>query len=121
MYVQESLSLSFRSNKWRSQFSIANRSGHVVCQLCICANVHVTENWTRHNCIEADQLCGNKTLEWYESPNEEPKPVPCTEGCPCELCEDVLKRKDAYDNPWFAIPGEKFSPDGCNKYMHMHY
>ena len=50
------------------------------------------EGWTRHNCIEADQLCGNKTLEWNESPYEEPKPVPCTEGCPCELCEDVLKR-----------------------------
>ena len=37
-------------------------------------------------------------------------PVPCSEGCPCELCEDLSKRKDMNINTpaWFAIPGETF-------------
>ena len=55
-------------------------------------------------------------IDFTEFWHMEPQPVPCSAGCPCELCEDKSKwdEHSGWDGPFFVIPGETFSPDGCN-------
>ena len=38
----------------------------------------------------------------------------CQKGCPCLHCEDKMKVYPWSTEPWYAKPGETFSPDGCN-------
>ena len=78
---------------------------------CLCNGRHKCEKTKqRKNCV--DVVSRDDGLA---------KSIPCKSGCPCELCEDKRKLDlqrvyDIYGEAFLhAIPGEKFSPDGCNK------
>ena len=72
------------------------------------------------DCKLDKEICSsNKTFEdlkEYMDNKTKPLLVPCEEGCPCELCED-LKKTVSKNEPWYAIPGENFRNPIFSEYV----